>query len=155
MNEEKIVDDANESLQNDIEKLDTCADKSLSDSEEDRTEETGENADGDIDYAAVVEEDIKLLKAEFSELASLSDICELNDPLRYAALRDLGLSPIEAYLATAKRVKKDNRSHLVATRTVSVAKSDFMSEAELAAAREIFTGVSDREIRKLYKRVTK
>ena len=108
-----------------------------------------------VDYAAVVEEDIRILKEEFAELSSLSDICELNDPLRYAALRDLGLTPAEAYLATAKRQKKDNRSHLVATRTVSRAPLGSMSDAELAAAREIFDGVPDSEIRKLYKRVTK
>ena len=109
----------------------------------------------DVDYAAVVEEDLRILKEEFRELAFITDITELNDPLRYAALRDLGLTPAEAYLATAKRQKKDNRSHLVATRTVSAAQNGSMSDAELSAAREIFVGVSDAEIRKLYKRVTK
>ena len=109
----------------------------------------------DVDYAKVIMEDIQLLKEEFSELCELEDITELPDPLRYAALRDLGLTAAEAYLATAKRQKKDNRSHLISTRTVSVSHQNSMSESELAAAREIFSGVSDSEIRKLYKRVTK
>ena len=90
------------------------------------------------------------------ELSELGDISELNNPLRYAALRDLGLSPAEAYLATAKRSpRRDNRSHLSAIRTVSYAPQGSMSESELIAAREIFTDISDAEIRKLYKKVNK
>lgn len=116
-----------------------------------------DNEDGSevgIDYAALAAEDLKALRSEFRELSGLTDICELDNPLRYAALRDLGLTPAEAYLATAKRQKKDNRSHLYATRTVTAAPQGSMSEAEMAAAREIFSGVSDAEIRKLYKRVS-
>ena len=55
------------------------------------------------DYAAVAREDLRALKAEFPELAAIGSITELNAPLRYAELRDLGASPREAYLATAKR----------------------------------------------------
>ena len=119
------------------------------------TEEPLSDITAAVDYAVIVEEDLRILKEEFRELSSITDITELNDPLRYAALRDLGLTPAEAYLATAKRQKRDNRSHLVATRTLSAAQNGSMSDAELAAAREIFVGVSDAEIRKLYKRVTK
>ena len=152
MNETDILENVSENLQN-SEEVDTSAEVSLSEpsSDEDKSDSYG----GEVDYSAVVLEDLKILREEFAELASISDICELNNPLRYAALRDLGLSPVEAYLATAKRVKKDNRSHLVATRTVSVEKNGAMSDSELAAAREIFSGISDRELRKLYKRVTK
>ena len=107
-----------------------------------------------VDYAAVVEEDIKRLRAEFSELRELSDICELDNPLRYAALRDLGLTPAEAYLATAKKAKKDNRAHLYATRTVAKVSQNTMTEAEMTAARELFSDISDAQIRRLYKRVT-
>ena len=117
-------------------------------------EDTEENADTEVDYAALAAEDLKALKAEFRELSGLSDISELENPLRYAALRDLGLSPAEAYLATSRRQKKDNRSHLYATRTVTSSPQGSMSEAELTAAREIFHGVSDAEIRRLYKRVS-
>ena len=153
MKDGEIFNEVNESLQNNEQELDTSTEIALSEPASDG--ENDDSCESEIDYAAVVVEDLKILRDEFAELASISDICELNNPLRYAALRDLGLSPVEAYLATAKRVKKDNRSHLVATRTVSVEKNGAMSDAELAAAREIFSGVSDREIRKLYKRVTK
>ena len=71
------------------------------------TQPDSDGADGtadetSIDYAAIAEEDLRILKEEFPELYGASDITELDDPLRYAALRDLGLSPREAYLATAK-----------------------------------------------------
>ena len=108
------------------------------------------------DYAEIARADLAALKAEFPELSEIEDISELNDPLRYAALRDLGLCAAEAYLATAKRApKRDNRSHLSAVRTVAYAQSGSMSESELMAAREIFSDISDAEIRKLYKKVNK
>ena len=152
MNDEQILDEVNNSLQNASEIIDTSTDEPIDDA--DSTENLDAD-DGDIDYAAVVSEDLKILRKEFPELSEIEDICELSNPLRYAALRDLGLSPEEAYLATAKRQKKDNRSHLFATKTVSVSRNGAMSDSELAAAREIFSDISDREIRKLYKRVTK
>ena len=156
---DETLKNVNEDLQTADENSEDITKKLDTDTDENPNADVGdENApvsDGAVDYAAVVEEDIRILKEEFRELSTLTDICELSDPLRYAALRDLGLTPAEAYLATAKRPKKDNRSHLFATRAVSTSPLGSMSDAELAAAREIFDGVSDSEIRKLYKRVTK
>ena len=60
-------------------------------------------------YEEIIAEDIKLLKAEFPELYAMEDITELENPLRYAALRDLGLSAQEAYLATTRRKRQDTR----------------------------------------------
>ena len=108
------------------------------------------------DYALLAKEDLAALKAEFPELAAISDITELENPLRYAALRDLGLSAEEAYLATSKRrTRSDNRSHLYGG-IPKTAKSPLgtMSEKELIGAREIFSDLSDSEIRNLYKKVT-
>ena len=108
------------------------------------------------DYAAIVKADIEELSAEFSELKDLRDITELENPLRYAALRDLGLSAAEAYLATTKNRKKaDNRSHLLGMPMISSSSTGSMPDRELEAAREIFTDISDAQIRKLYKRVTR
>ena len=152
MNDGQMLDEVNESLQNEPKEIDTSANEAPIETES--AESTADGEDG-IDYALVVSEDLRILREEFPELSEIEDICELNNPLRYAALRDLGLSPEEAYLATSKRQKKDNRSHLFATKTVSVSRNGAMSDSELAAAREIFTDISDREIRKLYKRVTK
>ena len=110
----------------------------------------------EIDYEALIASDVATLKAEFSELAGIKDITDLANPLRYAALRDLGLSPVEAYMATAKRNTRDTRSHLVSARGKSMTTdAGMMSQYELATARELFPGRSDSELQRLYKRVTK
>ena len=109
----------------------------------------------EIDYSVIERDDLAALKKEFPELSGISRITELQNPLRYGALRDLGLSPTEAYLAThGKRRSADNRSHLVASPTVASASQGVISEREMEAARNIFPDISDREIRKLYKKVT-
>ena len=66
----------------------------------------------------------------------------------------IGLSE-EAYLATRKRERADNRSHLYPSPTVASFESGAVPEADMRAAREIFGDISDREIRKLYKKVTR
>ena len=110
----------------------------------------------EVDYAALVESDVASLKEEFPELASIRDITELDNPLRYAALRDLGLSPAEAYLATAKRKSQDTRAHLRSAHGRSAGvNATMMSQLELAVARDLFPSLNDAELQRLYKRVTK
>ena len=110
----------------------------------------------EIDYEALIASDVASLKAEFPELAGIKNVTDLNNPLRYAALRDLGLTPAEAYMATAKRSASDTRSHLVSARGRSMAQdAGMMSQLELATARDLFPGRSDSELQRLYKRVTK
>ena len=111
------------------------------------------------DYEALAREDLEVLRREFVHLGAMQSLAELDNPERYGELRDLGLSPREAYLATAMPKKEkistyDNRSHLRS----SVPKShggrvDAMSMAELREARELFAGMSDSEIVRLYKKV--
>jgi hypothetical protein len=116
-----------------------------------------DTSDGiEVDYEALIASDVASLKAEFPELAGIKDVTDLNNPLRYAALRDLGLTPAEAYMATAKRSGRDTRSHLVSARGRSMAQdTGMMSQLELATARDLFPGRSDSELQRLYKRVTK
>lgn len=109
------------------------------------------------DYAAIAAEDMLALKAEFPEALSLSHLSELENPTRYAELRELGLSPKEAYLATTRRraPRIDNRSHLLsAIPRAVVGSGEGMSHEELAAARELFSDLSDHDIRILYKKAT-
>ena len=147
MNEESAqLDNVNEDLHNIDEEINTGA------SEAPIEDESSSNESG-IDYAELAARDAQELASEFSELRGLKDITELENPLRYAALRDLGLTPAEAYLATTRTRKRDNRAHLHATRGISASHNTVMTENELAAARELFNGVSDSEIRSLYKRV--
>ena len=139
------LENVNENLQNEE------ADSSSSPSAE-----AAEISEVSIDYAAIVRSDVAELSAEFSELNGLTDITELENPIRYAALRDLGLTAAEAYLATTKnRRRADNRSHLFGMPMVSSAPTGSMPDRELETAREIFTDMSDAQIRKLYKKVTR
>ena len=113
--------------------------------------------DSIIDYEALIEEDLRALKREFPELSELSHITELENPMRYAALRDLGLTPREAYLATSERKRvRDNRAHLspAAPRRAGTPTGG-MSRVELEHARELFSGMNDTEIQALYRRVTR
>ena len=111
---------------------------------------------GETDYESIIESDLAALRAEFPELKGIGDITELNNPLRYAALRDLGLSPAEAYMATAKRRTQDTRSHLKSAHGRSAtAPTGMMSQYELASARELFPNMSDADLQRLYKKVTK
>ena len=112
--------------------------------------------EGETDYETLMASDVETLKAEFPELKGIKDITDLHNPLRYAALRDLGLSPEEAYMATAKRKTQDTRSHLTSAHGRSAATAiGMMSQHELATARELFPEMSDSEIQRLYKKVTK
>lgn len=109
-----------------------------------------------VDYEALIASDIDALKSEFPELNGIKDITDLNNPLRYAALRDLGLSPAEAYMATAKRRTQDTRAHLRSAHGRNAATAmGMMSQYELATARELFPGMSDSDLQRLYKKVTK
>ena len=120
------------------------------------TEQTAKE-DANQDYSKIIEDDLNTLRACFEEMREIKDITELENPLRYAELRDLGLSPEEAYLATAKRhTRKDNRAHLSSSfPKTRGSRSEAMSYQELENARELFPTLSDREIQKLYKQVTK
>ena len=55
----------------------------------------------ETDYERLEREDIAELCREFPEL-KIDSLTELDNPLRYGALRDMGLTPTEAYLATRK-----------------------------------------------------
>ena len=104
----------------------------------------------------ILEEDLDLLKKDFSELQDISDISQLPNPTRYAALRDLGLTPKEAYLATSPIKKTDTRSHLK-TGVPHISKSPVssMTRREWQVARALFEDMNDSDIEKLYRKVTK
>lgn len=98
--------------------------------------------------------ELSALTSEFSELRSGIDTSSLLDAKRYAELRALGLTPREAYLATAKRKSsRNNRAHLVSAVPASAKSPDIgMSRWALQTARELFSGMSDTELRSLYAR---
>ncbi len=119
------------------------------------TEKEAPAAEDKVDYGELLRADMEELAGEFSPHEKIK-ITDLKNPVRYGALRDLGLTPKEAYLASGGRKEKaDNRSHLSSSvpRAVSSAFAE-IPRAELNAARELFADMSDSEIRSLYKKVT-
>lgn len=128
------------------------------DTEPDDTDLDAQGSDaGAVDYEALAESDMAELRREFHEARGIRSIAELDNPVRFAELRELGLSPREAYLATQKtRARRDNRSHLVGSMpSVRGGGAAQMTRNELYQAREIFSGMSDTEIQALYKKVSK
>lgn len=120
----------------------------------------GESADAESEVyaeepAAEAVDTLTELYESYPELTpeSAETLCNLD---RYRELRALGLNVEEAYRATAKRKPApDNRAHLsVSVGGGGTPASHGISEPELRSAREIFSGMSDAEIRRLYKRVT-
>ncbi len=110
----------------------------------------------DTDYERMISEDLAELRLRFPELRGVKDITELENPLRYAALRDLGLSPKEAYLATSEgRRSADGRAHLTsaAPRAAGSPRGGIPAE-ELGSMRELFSGMSDGELAALYRKVS-
>ena len=114
-----------------------------------------QKAENDNYYEELLVSDMNELSDEFAENGRIK-ITDLKNPLRYGALRDLGLTPKEAYLASGGRKERtDNRSHLSSSvpRKTAAAFSE-IPRAELDAARELFSDISDSEIRNLYRKVT-
>ena len=102
----------------------------------------------------IIMEDLEQLISEFPELSDLRDASELSDPIRYGKLRDLGLSPKEAYLATAGRKKIiDTRAHLSGARPKPLNAPSSIPAYAVRCVRELFDGISDEEIISLYRRV--
>lgn len=112
------------------------------------------------DYGEIAERDLAALKEEFAELSELTSIAELPRPMRYAELRDLGLTPVEAYLASCGArpngapKKTDGRAHLRSSVPGRATPEEGIGGRDLSAARELFGDLSDSEIRRLYRRVT-
>ena len=123
---------------------------------EDPTEEITQKIEAD-EAESITDADLRELKEEFPELCELESITELSNPIRYAALRELGLSPAEAYILTSRRRNVyDTRSHLKPSVPVTAKSPSMgMSSRELQEMRNIFGDMSDSEIHKLYKKVTK
>ena len=120
--------------------------------------ESEKEPDADARFAELERLDLAALGEALPELASLPSLSALSSPARYGELREIGLSPVEAYLATEGRRlltrPRDTRGHLQSSvgRTASTAQGR-LGSAELAAARDLFPALSDGEIEALWRRV--
>lgn len=127
-------------------------DEELADTEADELVQTDEACADDAGLALEFDTEELSLICPGINGENADEYCNVS---RYRELRALGLDSREAYAATAKRrVKGDSRSHLSSSigRGASAYRTG-MTESELRSAREIFDGMSDAEIRRLYKRV--
>lgn len=118
-----------------------------------------EDADGDgvTDYAALAAEDLRRIKCMAPSLAGLTHLAELPNALRYAALRDAGLSVEEALYAACHAFvtpqAADNRAHLRSAVPIGAAGTPSrMTAAEMREARELFGDLTEGEIERLYAR---
>ena len=102
------------------------------------------------------DEDLAVLKEEFAELSQVRSLSDIEGATRYGALRDLGLTPAEAYRATRTTPTRQNtRAHLSsAVPRMAVAPGERISREELRMMRGIFGDLSDADLQRLYKKVT-
>lgn len=122
----------------------------------------GESDDADatgapVDYAALAARDLGEIKRLAPALAGLSHLAELPNALRYAALRDAGLSVEEALHAACHAYlaprAADNRAHLRSAVPIGAAGTPSrMTAAEMREARELFGDLTEVEIERLYAR---
>ena len=122
----------------------------------------GESEDADatgapVDYAALAARDLGEIKRLAPVLAGLSHLAELPNALRYAALRDAGLSVEEALHAACHAYlaprAADNRAHLRSAVPIGAAGTPSrMTAAEMREARELFGDLTEGEIERLYAR---
>lgn len=122
----------------------------------------GESEDADatgapVDYAALAARDLGEIKRLAPALAGLSHLAELPNALRYAALRDAGLSVEEALHAACHAYlaprSADNRAHLRSAVPIGAAGTPSrMTATEMREARELFGDLTEGEIERLYAR---
>lgn len=137
--------------------LDTPVSEAYSEEEDAYDGDASSDMDGGEEdgHRLRAEEDLCALAREFPEMRGKS-LADLPSPRRFGELRELGLSPREAYLATCdRRVTIGGKAHLRASQpTHSVSRTGVMTAGELRQAANLFPKLSGREIVSLYKRVS-
>ncbi len=114
----------------------------------------------DESFRRQAEEDLAQLRLLDPETAAYRHLGEMPGAIRFAELRELGLSVEEAYYAVrgANPEKpspdRGGRAHLHASVPGRAASGGAgMTVGEIEAARRLFPGLPDREIASLYRRV--
>ncbi len=126
------------------------------------TEKNGadEEKEGAPDAEAWAKADVAEIARLFPE-AGVKTLTDIDNPVRFAVLREAGLSTEEAYLATnyhrllslrARLGQGDSKSHLTTAKVGGVKAGGHMPTSELIEARALFEGMSDTEIERLYNR---
>ncbi len=122
----------------------------------DAAEETEETkSEAPTDYAALAAQDLAEIKRLAPELNDAAHLWELPFAHRFAELRELGLSVREALYATMPHAPAEGgKAHLrSAVPRTHAPCSDALSPSEMRAAKDLFYGLSEKEINALYRRV--
>jgi hypothetical protein len=109
-----------------------------------------------VDYAALAAADLAEIKRLDPTYAPASHLSELPFARRFAALRDMGLSVVEALAAVTPRFSPyDTRSHLRPSAPGGARSPEgCLSTEEMKAAKVLFSDLSEKELQSLYRRVT-
>lgn len=109
----------------------------------------------ETDYAALAESDLAEIRRLAPAFGRVGHLAEMPNALRYAALRDAGLTVEEALHAACHaylmQPPADNRAHLRSAVPIGAAGSPArMTATELRDARELFGDLTDAELERLY-----
>ena len=112
----------------------------------------------------MLKSDLEAIHAAFPETRQYKSILDIPNIRRFGEMRDMGLSPKEAYSAAnpdlvrssaAQAAKKTSsgKDHLrsVTGRSVASKGETVISGREMRSLRDLFPGMTDAQIRKLYK----
>ena len=120
------------------------------------TEEISAEEVPTVDYAAQAASDLKEIQALSPEFSGAKHLSDLPFARRFAELRDLGLSVKEALFATLPSLPtQSGKEHLRSSVPRSKSAPDgVLPPDEMRAAKDLFYGLSEKEINSLYKRVS-
>lgn len=113
----------------------------------------------EVKYARIREADFAAIVAEIPEAAQYKRVEDFPHFARFAALRRGGATPVEAFRAThtveTPKPTPDSKAHL-RSNAVGGAKSSAttLTRSQMAEYREMFPGMSDRDIVALHKRAS-
>jgi hypothetical protein len=142
------------------------SDEYLSNRQKESRAEQAEQMLRAAEFEKMATADLAALKQEFPELKNLKHISEIPNFKRFGECRDKGLSPKEAFSAanpdgirdnvanaTRRAALNDTKNHLKSN-VPKGAKDNALSipKSELAEWREMFPGLSEKELRALYKK---
>jgi hypothetical protein len=121
-------------------------------------EEEAKEKQAEITFAQVVAADLKSLKDVYPACASYKAITDIPNVKRFAELRELGLSAVEAFAATNRNLinsgsnsPKGSKSHLQTVVPKGATGGDnLIPRSEFNQLKELFPDLSNKEIIKLY-----
>lgn len=119
------------------------------------------------DYDAMAKQDLEAITRAFPGIG-ITDLRRIDNPGRYGALREMGLTPEEAFRATngnrisahaaaSARARSDGKAHIRGDMPAKQASAESFSltATQLRDYRELFPGKSDKEITELVRSVSK